>query len=278
MSSLLTASRDFEEKSKAQQQLTEERLKAAFSKHENVVKSELNASAKRINDAISAHEQGMNAAMQSNRLSVLRMVGRTWLTITMVSGLLFASLSGVLWYQEPDSGEPGGNQAAERYAVETAHADVGRDLSGEPQRTVSGAAGGDESRNGPDGGQQDAERGEAGTGVEQNDGTGKTIAERVRAATAGLLEKAGRVGERLRGMAEDVWSYATGERGAERARVGLEQAGAEFERAAAPVIDRLNEIEQQRYGQTTEKEPEKTADLVPERQRTLSHGDREYGD
>ena len=73
-------------------------------------------------------------------------------------------------------------------------------------------------------------------------------------------------------------SYATGERGAERARVGLEQAGAEFERAAAPVIDRLNEIEQQRYGQTTEKEPEKTADLVPERQRTLSHGDREYGD
>ncbi len=94
MSSLLTASRDFEEKSKAQQQLTEERLKAAFSKHENVVKSELNASAKRINDAISAHEQGMNAAMQSNRLSVLRMVGRTWLTITMVSGLLFASLSG----------------------------------------------------------------------------------------------------------------------------------------------------------------------------------------
>ncbi|WP_159212637.1 MbeB family mobilization protein, partial [Klebsiella pneumoniae] len=99
MSSLLKASRDFEEKSKAEQQLTEERLKDAFSKHENVVKSELNASAKRISDAISAHEKGMTEAMQSNRLSVLRMVGRTWLTITMVSGLLFASLSGVLWYQ-----------------------------------------------------------------------------------------------------------------------------------------------------------------------------------
>ncbi len=41
----------------------------------------------------------MSAAMQSNRLGVMRMVGRTWLTITMVSGLLFASLSGVLWYQ-----------------------------------------------------------------------------------------------------------------------------------------------------------------------------------
>ncbi|EDI1714615.1 nuclease, partial [Salmonella enterica] len=79
-----------------------------------------------------------------------------------------------------------------------------------------------------------------------HDGAGKTVAERIRAATAGLLEKAGRVGERLRGMADDVWSYATGERGAERARHGLEQAGAEFERAAAPVVARLNGIEAHR--------------------------------
>jgi len=76
-----------------------------------------------------------------------------------------------------------------------------------------------------------------------HDGAGKTVAERIRAATAGLLEKAGRVGERLRGMADDVWSYATGERCAERARHGLEQAGSEFERAAAPVVEKLNEIE-----------------------------------
>ncbi|EOS95893.1 hypothetical protein SY86_08755 [Erwinia tracheiphila] len=47
-------------------------------------------------------------------------------------------------------------------------------------------------------------------------------------------------------MADDVWSYATGERGAERARHVLEQAGAEFERAASPLIDRLNVIEQRR--------------------------------
>ncbi|MGH1477092.1 plasmid mobilization relaxase MbeA, partial [Yersinia proxima] len=79
-----------------------------------------------------------------------------------------------------------------------------------------------------------------------HDGAGKTVAERIRAATAGLLEKAGRVGERLRGMADDVWSYSTGERGAERARHGLEQAGAEFERAAAPVVERLNAIETHR--------------------------------
>jgi len=40
--------------------------------------------------------------------------------------------------------------------------------------------------------------------------------------------------------------YATGERGAERARHGLEQAGAEFERSAAPVVARLNSIEAHR--------------------------------
>ena len=79
-----------------------------------------------------------------------------------------------------------------------------------------------------------------------HDRAGKTVAERIRAATAGLLEKAGRVGERLRGMADDVWTYATGERSAERARHGLEQAGAEFERSAAPVVERLNSIEAHR--------------------------------
>ena len=126
---------------------------------------------------------------------------------------------------------------------ETDRADVGRNVSGRQQRTVSGAAEGYEDRAGLDDGQREAERGEAGTGVEQDDRAGKTVAERIRAATAGLLAKAGRVGERLRGMADDVWSYATGERGAERARHGLEQAGAEFERAAAPVVERLNAAE-----------------------------------
>jgi hypothetical protein len=82
------------------------------------------------------------------------------------------------------------------------------------------------------------------TGVAENDRAGKAVAERIRAATAGLLAKAGRMGERLRGMAEHVWSYATGERDAERARVGLEQAGAEFKRAAAPLVRELNAIEE----------------------------------
>ncbi|EDU4497920.1 TPA: mobilization protein [Salmonella enterica subsp. enterica] len=99
MSSLLALAKDLEQQSKAQQQSTGEMLKAAFSEHEQSVKAELSASAKRISDAISAHEQGMTAAMQSNRLSVLRMVGRTWLTITLVSVLLFATSGSILWWQ-----------------------------------------------------------------------------------------------------------------------------------------------------------------------------------
>jgi len=49
------------------------------------------------------------------------------------------------------------------------------------------------------------------------------------------------MGERLRGMAEDVWHYATGEREAERSREQLESAGAELKRsgkALEPVVYR----------------------------------------
>ncbi|VDB02934.1 DNA relaxase MbeA [Klebsiella pneumoniae] len=45
----------------------------------------------------------------------------------------------------------------------------------------------------------------------------------------------------LRGMAEDVWAYATGERGTERARDALESAGGELEQAVTafePVVQR----------------------------------------
>lgn len=111
-----------------------------------------------------------------------------------------------------------------------------------------------------------------GTGGEINhDGTGKTVAERVRAATAGLFAKAGRMGERLRGMAEDVWSYATGERGTERARIELEQASAEFERAASPVVERLNMIEAHRQQERAEQHQKALALERSQRQRTY-HG------
>ena len=99
MSNLFTASRDFEEKFKAQQQSTGEMLKAAFSEHEQSVRAELNASARRISDAISAHEQSMSEAMEKNRRSVLLTAGRTWLTILMVSALLIATSGSILWWQ-----------------------------------------------------------------------------------------------------------------------------------------------------------------------------------
>ncbi|MCP6210081.1 MbeB family mobilization protein, partial [Klebsiella pneumoniae] len=88
MNSLLTLAKDLEQKSKAQQQSTGEMLKVAFSEHEKSVRAELSASARRISDAILAHEQSMSEAMEKNRRSVLRTAGRTWLTILMVSALL----------------------------------------------------------------------------------------------------------------------------------------------------------------------------------------------
>ncbi|MGL5311483.1 MAG: MbeB family mobilization protein [Plesiomonas shigelloides] len=109
MSNLLTLAKDLEQKSTVQRERTGEMLKAAFSEHELSVKTELSASAKRISDAISAHERGMAEAMQSNRLSVLRMVGRTWLTITLVSVLLIATSGSVLWWQ--------GQQIVENYVT-----------------------------------------------------------------------------------------------------------------------------------------------------------------
>lgn len=135
---------------------------------------------------------------------------------------------------------------AEGRAGEAERQDLGREIPGRQPGALLGAAGRRESGHELDVRQRQEERHQTGTGVEQHDGAGKTVAERIRAATAGLLEKAGRVGERLRGMAEDVWSYATGERDAERARYELEQAGAEFKRAAKPVVGRLNEIEAHR--------------------------------
>ncbi|HDS4389610.1 TPA: MbeB family mobilization protein [Enterobacter roggenkampii] len=99
MSSLLTLAKDLEQKSKAQQQSTGEMLKAAFSEHEQSVRAELSASAKRISDAIRAHEEGMSSAMEKNRRSVLLTAGRTWLTIVMTSALLIATSGSVLWWQ-----------------------------------------------------------------------------------------------------------------------------------------------------------------------------------
>lgn len=167
--------------------------------------------------------------------------------------------------------EPGRNFPAERLTGEADRENVGRDLAGRPGRTVSGPSGGIACGNGLDGGQRQAERGESGGGVNQDDGAGKTVGERIRAVTEGLLAKAGRVGERLRGIADDVWAYATGQREAECAGHALESAGGALERATEafePVVNR--------HEMTRKAEQQRTAE--PELQRTLSLGNREYGE
>jgi len=67
-------------------------------------------------------------------------------------------------------------------------------------------------------------------------------------------------------MAEDVWAYATGEREAERTRDGLERAGAEFERTAAPLVRELTAAERRQREQ--EHEYQKTLELQRQPQKT----------
>lgn len=152
-----------------------------------------------------------------------------------------------------------GHQRAERRADEAERADLGRELSDDQRRT---ALSGDAGRN--NAGSHSLQRYDVGTtetGLTENDRTGNAIIERIRATTAGLRAAAERVGSRLLGVAEDVWHYATGERGAERARIGLEQAGAEFERAVAPLVREMNVIEQR---QAHERALQREKTLEPE--------------
>ncbi len=92
-------------------------------------------------------------------------------------------------------------------------------------------------------------------GVTQSDRAGNSFAERLRAAATGLYAAAERMGERLRGIAEDVFAYTTGQRDAERAGHAVESAGAALERAdrtLEPVIQRELEIREERLIQERE--------------------------
>ncbi|MDV2876659.1 MULTISPECIES: MbeB family mobilization protein [Phytobacter] len=99
MSSLLTLAKDLEQKSKAQASDTEQMLKDAFSGHEAYVRQELDESAKRINSAILDHDRLLSEAVTRSTRGMLRMAGRTWLSIVMVSVLLIATSGGILWWQ-----------------------------------------------------------------------------------------------------------------------------------------------------------------------------------
>lgn len=173
--------------------------------------------------------------------------------------------------EQPHRGEPGSDRAADRDAGEAERRDLGRSVLRGQHRQVHCTAPGNDDRSAEKLDVQRREAGsETGAGVNPDDGTGKTVAERIRAATAGLLAKAGRVGERLRGMAEDVWHYATGEREAERSREQLESAGAELKRSGAalePVVHR-HEVamyaERQREAYEQEQK-QKSLEMQPQR-------------
>lgn len=125
--------------------------------------------------------------------------------------------------------ELGRHRGAERHSGEAEREDVGSGVPGGGERALSGAAKRDGSRHELD--HRHAPGSEAGKGVTEHDRAGNPVTERIRSATEGLLSKAGRVGERLRGIADDVLSYATGKRAAERAGHALESAGEALERA-----------------------------------------------
>jgi hypothetical protein len=151
-------------------------------------------------------------------------------------------------------------QRAGRRADEAECADVGCSVSARREwAPVSGNAGRNKAGSDPLQ-RHDVDRTE--TGLTEYDRTGNTVIERIRATAAGLRAAAERVGSRFLGIAEDVWHYATGERETERARIGLEQAGAEFKRAAAPLVHEMNAIEQR---QAHERAQQHQKTLQPER-------------
>ena len=174
--------------------------------------------------------------------------------------------------------ERGGNTGAERHAVEVGSEDVGHRIPGRCERPVPGVAEGDDRGHGLDvrGRESEAQRGEAGTGVNQDDGAGNTIAERVRAATAGLFEKAGRMGERLRGIAAHVRTYLGGESAAERARGAVERAGERLEHAGAAIcgpVQAERAIATERQAEELRHRLQKEKALEPERTRSRDYPD-----
>ena len=125
------------------------------------------------------------------------------------------------------------HQRAGKHAGETRGKNLGGDVRQWREREISGVAGRGERGKHLDGGRQ--ERREAGQGVNENDGTGKAFAERLRAFATGLYAATERLGERLHGFAAYVRADTTGERATEGTVRQLESAGAEISRAGGPL-------------------------------------------
>ncbi len=205
--------------------------------------------------------KGVKEAMMQHRRDVLKLAGNTGMMLLGIVFLLFTASGGTLWYLGGRiQANTGRNQEAGRDIAETEREDMGRGVcAGREQEipcpSVREISGGDS---------LSGERVGTSEGVTQSDRAGNTFAERLRAAATGLYAAAERMGERLRGIAEDVFAYATGQRDAERAGHAVESAGAALERAdrtLEPVIQRELEIREERLIQ------EREHVLSPERER-----------
>lgn len=87
------------------------------------------------------------------------------------------------------------------------------------------------------------------TGEQLNDRAGEAAAERVRATATGLQPTSEGMGERLRGIADDVYHYTAGQRATERSGLGLESAGRELERAAPQFQREIKQAQEYREEQ-----------------------------
>lgn len=260
-----TDGRGVREKLKERAESTETILNDEFRKLEKSVSKAVTSNETKIKDAIALftasteeslkkHREGVKEAMMQHRKDVLKLAGNTGMMLLGMVIFLFTVSCGTLWYLGGMiQANFGRYQEAGRDIAETEREDMGRGVRTGREQEISGPSVREISRG-------DSPSGEGlGTtdGVTQSDGAGKTFAERIRATATGLYAAAERMGERLRGIAENVFAYATGQRDAERAGHEVESAGAALERAdrtLEPVIQREQEIRDERLIQEREHE------------------------
>lgn len=262
MSNLLQTGAEFEKKLKERAESTEKMLNDEFRKLGESVSEAVTSNETKIRDAIALftvstekslekHREGVKEAMMQHRKDVLKLAGNTGDVTGDSLSSVYREWRDALVSWRTDTDEPGRNQEAGRDIAETEREDMGRGVCAGREQEISGPSVREISRDDSLSG----ERVGTSEGVTQSDRAGNTFAERLRAAATGLYAAAERMGERLRGIAEDVFAYATGQRDAERAGHAVESAGAALERAdrtLEPVIQRELEIREERLMQERE--------------------------
>lgn len=262
MSNLLQTGAEFEKKLKERAESTEKMLNDEFRKLGESVSEAVTSNETKIRDAIALftastekslekHREGVKEAMMQHRKDVLKLAGNTGMMLLGIVFLLFTASGGTLWYL---GGRIQTNLEEIRKQEETLQKlnakTWGVEFVQDGNRKFLVLPYGKSAEVIPF-----RERVGTSEGVTQSDRAGNTFAERLRAAATGLYAAAERMGERLRGIAEDVFAYATGQRDAERAGHAVESAGAALERAdrtLEPVIQRELEIREARLIQERE--------------------------